>query len=235
MRIEVDGFVWIKRGSLVAYRGDLKFRRERVLQAERVHLKSGPFRSAAMRELAPMSKAEGKGVIYISDNGKHNQVVRLEGDTVYVVAENLLAFEPSVEHEVRLVGGVGVLAGGVFMVKLSGNGLVAVSIKGDPLTLRVTPDDPVCTDPTSVIAWSEHLWPHLKTDLEIHSLVAHGGGEPIQMLFRGDGYVIVHARSDFEARATSFLKRLKSIVKRFILIGDKNADSPQGKHQKVFE
>jgi uncharacterized protein (AIM24 family) len=214
VRIEVDGFVWIKRGSLIAYRGDLKFRRERVVQTEDVKVKSGPARSAAFREIAPISKAEGKGVIYVSDNGKHNQVVRLEGGSVYVTAENLLAFEPSLSHEVRMVGGVGILAGGVFMVKLTGSGLVAIGVKGDPLTLRVTPDNPVCTDPTSIIAWSADLWPKLKTDLEIRSLLAHGGGEPIQMLFSGEGYVVVHAKSELEARRGSLLKRLKSVIKR---------------------
>jgi uncharacterized protein (AIM24 family) len=214
VRIEVDGFVWIKRGSLIAYRGDLKFRRERVLQTEGVRVKSGPFRSAAFREIVPISKAEGKGIIYISDNGKHNQVARLDGGSIYVVAQSLLAFEPSLRHEVRMVGGVGVLAGGVFLVKLTGSGLVAIAVKGDPLTLRVAPDDPVCTDPTAVIGWSEGLWPQLKTDLEIRSLAAHGGGAPIQMLFRGDGYVVVHARSELEARANSLLKRIKSRIKR---------------------
>ena len=215
VRIEVDGFVWIKRGSLVAYRGDFKFHRERVVQSEGVHVRSGPFRSAAFREIVPISKAEGKGIIYVSDNGKHNQVVRLEGGSVYVTAENLLAFEPSLQHEVRMVGGVGILAGGIFMVKLTGNGLVAVGIKGDPLTLRVTPDQPVCTDPTSVIAWSADLWPHLKTDLEMRTLVAHGGGEATQMLFNGEGYVVVHAKSEMEALRGSLLKRLKSMIKRF--------------------
>ena len=215
VRIEVDGFVWIKRGSLIAYRGHLKFRRERVVQTEDVRVKSGPFRSAALREIVPVSKAEGKGILYISDNGKHNQVVRLEGGSLYVTAENLLAFEPSVSHEVCMVGGVGVLAGGVFMIKLTGSGLVAIGIKGDPLTLRVTPDEPVCTDPASIIAWSDGLWPHLKTDLEIRSVVAHGGGEPIQMLFSGEGYVVVHAKSKLEAQRGSLLKRLKSTVKRF--------------------
>lgn len=215
VRIEVEGFVWIKRGSLIAYRGDFKFRRERVLQTEGIKVKSGPFRSAAKREIVPLAKAEGKGIIYISDNGKHNQVVRLDGGSFYVASQNLLAFEPSLRHEVRVVGGVGLLAGGIYPVKLTGSGLMAMAVKGDPLTLRVTPDDPVYTDPTAVIAWTEGLWPHLKTDLEMRSLVAHGGGAPIQMLFRGEGYVVVHAKSEFESRANSLLKRIKSKIKRF--------------------
>lgn len=214
VRIEVDGFVWIKRGTVVAYRGDLKFRRERVLQTEGIQVKSGPARSALKREIVPLSRAEGKGCLYVSDNGAHAQVVRLDGGSVYIASRNLLAFEPTLEHEVCLVGGVGVLAGGIMMIKISGNGLVALSAKGDPLTMRVTPADPVSTDPTSTIAWTGNLWPKLKTDLEMRSLVLHGGGEAIQMLFSGDGYVVVHARSELETLRGSLIKRITSMVRK---------------------
>lgn len=216
VRIEVDGFVWIKRGTAIAYHGDLKFRRERVLQAETIQTKKGPVRSALKREIVPLVKAEGKGCLYVSNDGAHNQVVRLEGGTVYIVSSNLLAFEHTLEHEVLMVGGVGVLAGGIFVIKMSGTGLVAFSIKGDPLTMRVTPDDPVSTDPTAVIAWTGSLWPKLKTDVEMRTLLAHGGGEIIQMLFRGDGYVIVHARSRMEAMRSSLIKSVTSKVKKLI-------------------
>jgi uncharacterized protein (AIM24 family) len=140
--------------------------------------------------------------------------MRLEGRTVYVVSTRLLAFESTLEHEVLMVGGVGVLAGGIFVIKISGNGLVAFGVSGDPMAMRVTPDDPVSTDPTATVAWTEPLWPELKTDLEVRSLVGHGGGEPIQMLFRGDGYVIVHAKSQLEAMRAGLVKSVTSKVKR---------------------
>jgi uncharacterized protein (AIM24 family) len=216
VRIEVDGFVWIKRGTVIAYHGDLKFRRERVLQAEAVQTTKGPVRSALKREIVPLAKAEGKGCLYVSDDGAHSQVVRLEGGTVYVASPNLLAFENTLEHEVLMVGGVGVLAGGIFVIKMSGTGLVALGVKGDPLTMRVTPDDPISTDPTAVIAWTGSLWPKLKTDLEMRSLLAHGGGEGIQMLFSGDGYVIVHARSRLEALRSGVIKKVTSQFKKLI-------------------
>lgn len=210
VRIELDGSVWIKRGSSVAYHGDVKFHRERVLQTEGIAVKSGPLRSALKREIAPLARAEGKGCLYISDEGAHSQVVRLEGGTIYIVSSHLLAFEPTLKHEVLMVGGVGVLAGGIFVIKLSGNGLMAFSLKGCPLSMRVAPDDPISTDPTATIAWTGSLWPELKTDVELRTLLAHGGGEAIQMLFRGEGLVIVHARSRTEASRASLMKRVTS-------------------------
>lgn len=209
-RVEVDDFVWIKRGTVIAYHGDLTFRLEEVFQSEAIRVKTGPVRSALTREAVPLSRAEGRGCLYLSDDGKYNRVFRLSGQRMFIASSYLLAFEPTLEHHKRLVGGVGVLAGGIFLVELAGAGFVAISIKGDPLTLRVTPNNPVSTDPTATVAWTSGLWPELKTDLEMRSLVAHGGGEPIQMLFRGDGYVVVNARSRMEHMRSSLIKRLGS-------------------------
>ncbi len=216
VRIEVNDFVWIKRGTVIAYHGDMKFRLEEVFQPEAIRLTAGPVRSALKREAVPLSRAEGRGCVFLSDDGKYNRVFRLESRPLFVASPYVLAFEPTVTHQVRLVGGVGVLAGGIFIVELTGQGFVAISIKGDPLTLRVTPDNPVSTDPTATVAWTSGLWPELKTDFEVRSLVAHGGGEPIQMLFRGDGYVVVNARSRFEALRSSFAKRIASRITKLV-------------------
>lgn len=196
VRIQVDGVMWIKRGAAVAYHGDLRFRREHVFQKERLGLKSGPLRSALKREMVRLSRVEGKGTLYVSDEGKQNQVIRLENGTVYVAGSNLLAFEPSLAHEVRMVGGAGVLAGGIFVIKLTGSGFVAISTKGVPLTLRVSQDDSISSVPSATVAWTGDLWPKLKTDLEMRSIVMHGGGEPFQMFFTGEGYVVVEAKKE---------------------------------------
>ena len=43
VRVEVDGFVWIKRGTVIAYQGDLRFRPEDVFQSEAIGWKGGPI------------------------------------------------------------------------------------------------------------------------------------------------------------------------------------------------
>jgi uncharacterized protein (AIM24 family) len=85
----------------------------------------------------------------------------------------------------------GMMAGGLFSVRLTGTGMVALTTHGEPLTLRVTPNDPVSTDPNATVAWSENLTPELKTDISFKTLLGRGGGETFQMLFRGDGFVVV--------------------------------------------
>jgi uncharacterized protein (AIM24 family) len=214
VRIEVDDFVWIKRGTLIAYHGNLTFRLEEVFQPESMRLTAGPVRSALKREAVPLSRATGRGCVFLSDEGRYNRVLRLERQRLFVASQYLLAFQPTLQHEVRLAGGVGALSGGIFVVQLAGTGFVAISSKGDPLTLRVTPDDPVSTDPTATVAWTSGLWPELKTDLDVRSLAGHGGGAPLQMLFGGEGYVVVNARSRMEAVRSSIFQRMRSKLAR---------------------
>jgi uncharacterized protein (AIM24 family) len=136
----------------------------------------------------------------------------LAGGSVCIISESLLAFEDSLRFEIFLVGhGVGIAASGLFAVKLSGNGKAAFAIHGDPLTMKVTPDGPVTTDPHATLAWSGELEPELKTDLEWKGLFDHGGGEPFLMVFKGDGYVAVQPSEDpgkFKWKPGSKLKSL---------------------------
>lgn len=60
-----------------------------------------------------------------------------------------------------------------------------------PLTLMVTPVNPVSTDPNATVAWSGSLYPELKTDFTFKTLVGSGSGETFQMHFAGSGFVVV--------------------------------------------
>ena len=79
---------------------------------------------------------------------------------------------------------------------LSGHGAFALSTHGRPLTLPVSPDRPVSTDPHATLAWSPSSTPALKTDLSWRSAFGHGGHEPVQMLFEGTGFVVVQPSED---------------------------------------
>jgi uncharacterized protein (AIM24 family) len=205
LRIDVEDYLWIKLGSVVAFHGDFKLTRERILGAKRGIL---------AREFAPLVKVEGKGRLYCADEGKRSHILRLEDGTVNVVSSALLAFESAVHHEARLIPVLGLLAGGIFAFKLAGTGVVVIGSKGDPLTLRVTPDNPVITDPDATLAWSGGLTPELKTQLEWRMMIGHGGGEAVQMLFRGDGYVVIHGKED-DPKKRGLYGQMKSMVKRF--------------------
>ena len=93
------------------------------------------------------------------------------------------------------------LAGGLFNVKLEGSGMVAITTHYDPLTLRVSADRPVTTDPNATVAWSGSLVPEFKKDVSLKTFVGRGSGESIQMSFRGDGFVVVQPYEEGSVQA----------------------------------
>ena len=188
--VDVDGGVWIKPGAAIAYRGDLSFERLPTTGAQSIA-------EAAVRELSPLVRANGTGRLYCAHRGSHVRILRLRGETLVVSAQELLAFEDSLDFKLSLVGdGVGIAAGGLIVASLSGPGAVAIATHGEPLTLEVAPGNPVSTDPHATVAWSRGLTPRLKTDLSWRTAVGHGGQEPIQMCFEGAGFVIVQPFKD---------------------------------------
>ncbi|GAA0523503.1 AIM24 family protein [Deinococcus depolymerans] len=200
LEVKVNGRVWSKIGAMVAYRGRLEFQRASTLRDLMGGVRSGggmgALLGAAMRlgsgEMGPLVSIQGQGVCYLADQGKEISIIRLSGDTLNVNGKDLLAFEDTVTHEITMQRSVaGMVAGGLFSVQVRGHGLVAILSHGQPLTLRVTPQEPIFTDPNATIAWSEHLRPDLRVSQDLRSMLGRGGGETLQMAFQGDGFVVV--------------------------------------------
>ena len=208
LRIDVDGGVWLKPGAAIAYRGNICFERLPTLAAH-------SLAEAALREIAPIVRAVGRGRVFCGHHGAHVQIIRLSGETINVVSQDLVAFEETLHFEPHVVAhGVGVAAGGLITMRLSGQGSVAIASHGEPLALEVMLGDPVSTDPHATIAWWVGLSPALKTDLSWRSLFRHGGHEPVQMFFEGTGRVMVQPFED--PRRISFergaLQRLSTML-----------------------
>ena len=86
-----------------------------------------------------------------------------------------------------------IMGGGLFQVRLSGTGHVAITTHGEPLTLLVKPGHPVFKDPNATVAWSGNLTPTIKTDISLKTFIGRGSGESFQMKFEGEGLVVVQA------------------------------------------
>ncbi len=118
--------------------------------------------------------------------------MELAGESFFVNGNDLLCFTPTLKHEITMMRKVSAIAsGGLFNVRVSGSGLVAIVSHGKPLVLRVTPQSPVFTDPQATVAWSGSLTPEFKTDMSFKTLLGRGSGESFQMAFHGDGFVVV--------------------------------------------
>lgn len=188
LELNLQGSIWTKMGSMIAYRGEIKFTREGMLEHGLGRLLKRTFSGEGTR----LTRADGRGQLYLADGGKKITLLRLGNETLFVNGNDLLCFEEQIQWDITMMRKVSaVLAGGLFNVRLQGPGVVAITSHYDPLTLRVSPGQPVMTDPNATVAWSGTLTPDLKTDVSMKTFLGRGSGESIQMLFHGDGFVVV--------------------------------------------
>lgn len=188
LEVNLGEKVWMKAGAMVAYVGQIKFTREGLMDKGLGSL----LKRGVTGEGAKLTKAEGAGRLYLADTGKTIKILKLEGESIFVNGSDLLAFETSVDWEIKMMRKLAaVVSGGFFNVRLSGTGLIAITTHFEPITLRVVPGQPVRTDPNATIAWSGSLQPDFKTDVSLKSFFGRGSGESIQMEFSGDGFVVV--------------------------------------------
>lgn len=200
LEVNLNGQVWAKAGSMIAYNGRIKFEREGILDQGL----GGLFKKALTGEGASLMRANGNGKLYLADSGKKVIILHLQNESIYVNGNDLLAFEPSIKHDIKLMKRVaGMMAGGLFNVRCDGTGLVAITTHYEPLTLRVTPSQPVITDPNATVAWSGNLQPEFQTDISLKTFVGRGSGESIQMRFEGEGFVIVQPFEEVYMQSTN--------------------------------
>jgi uncharacterized protein (AIM24 family) len=200
LEINLSGEVWSKVGAMVAYVGDIRFEREGILERGLGNL----LKKAVSGEGASLMKASGQGRLYLADSGKTVRILRLENESIFVNGNDLLAFEPTLAWDVRMMKKLAALAsGGLFNVYVQGSGLLAVSSHFEPLTLLVRSGQPVRTDPNATILWSGNLQPEFRTDVSLKSFFGRASGESFQMEFNGDGFVVIQPFEEVTLQHTS--------------------------------
>jgi len=180
--------IMAKAGSMVAYIGNVDFKREGLLSKGL----GGLLKKAISGEGTSLMHAAGTGKLYLADEGKKVKIIKLQNESVFVNGNDVLALEDSIKNEIKMLKSVaGMMSGGLFQVKLSGSGYIAITTHGEPILLRVSANQPVYTDPNATVAWSENLSPNIKTNLTFGSFIGRGSGESFQLEFFGEGWVLV--------------------------------------------
>jgi uncharacterized protein (AIM24 family) len=207
LEVRVDGLVWAKAGSMVARKGGVKFTRQGILEQGLGTL----LKKMVSGEGLQLMKVEGQGRVYLADAGKKVTLLRLAGESIFVNGNDVLAFETGIESKITMMKKVaGMLSGGLFNIRLSGHGIVAVTSHYEPMTLRVTAQGgPVFTDPNATVAWSGSLSPEVVADVSLGTLVGRGSGESLQMKFAGEGWVVVQPYEEvsFQSKGLGALQR----------------------------
>jgi uncharacterized protein (AIM24 family) len=187
LKIELNGEAMARTGSMVAYQGQVQF------QA----LGSGGLGRFLKQKLTgegvPLMKLTGRGDVFLAENAADVHLIDLEpGDALSINGSNVLAFDSTLNYDVKMVQGAGMLSSaGLFNCVFTGHGRIAITTKGSPVVLAV--DAPTYVDPQAAICWSANLQTgyHRAEQLGIGTLLGRRTGESFTMSFAGQGFVVV--------------------------------------------
>ncbi|MEU3860990.1 AIM24 family protein [Streptomyces sp. NPDC028722] len=191
-----------QRGAMLAYKGDVAFTPS--VQGGQGGVMSMIGRRVA-GEATPLMTVEGSGTVFFGHGGHHVHVIGLTGDTLYVEADRLLAFEGTLRQGTMFMGAQGGVMGlvrgqvtgqGLFTTTLQGHGSVAVMAHGGVFALPVTPERPVHVDPQAYVAHHGEVRNRLSTALGWRDMVGRGSGEAFQLELSGSGTVYVQASEE---------------------------------------
>lgn len=185
LRVGVRGEVLARQGSMVAYQGQLDFAYEGAGGVGRF------LKRALTGEGLPLMRVTGQGDLFLADDASEVHLLTLEGDSVTVNGRNVLAFDRTLEWDIRRVEGVSALSGGVFNTVFTGAGMLAITAYGTPVVLDV--DAPTFVDVQSAVAWSSSLQTSVRRTATVGALIGRGSGEAFQLGFAGRGFVLVQA------------------------------------------
>jgi len=188
LELRAEDGVWIKSGSMISYKGDVEFVREKILQFGIKKL----LKEFISTEGSRLTKASGSGSVFVADSGKKITLLKLKNETIIVNGNDILAFEKGIKWDIEMMKGLGaIVSSGLFNMKLSGSGYVAISTHYDPLVLEVGGKHKITTDPHATVAWSGGVSPSFKSQFQKKTFLGRGSGDTIQMSFSGKGFVVV--------------------------------------------
>ncbi|WP_370414772.1 TerD family protein [Streptomyces fradiae] len=169
--------VLARQGSMVMYQGKVDFSYKGAGFAGRI------VGNATGQEMQLM-RCTGRGQVFLAENGAHLHPIELQGDGICVSAENVLAFDESLQYEVRRIEGHGIPGGALFTMQFQGTGTVVVKTHGTPVVLPVTPT--TFADCNAVVAWSAASQVILSSQVRLRRNAYPGhSGETVNLQFRG--------------------------------------------------
>nr|WSZ98533.1 AIM24 family protein [Streptomyces sp. NBC_00857] len=202
-----------QRGAMLAYRGDVSFTPNiqggqggvMSMIGRRVANEATPLMTVEV-PLGPGGPGETPcGTVIFGHGGHHIQVIALAGDTLYVEADRLLAFDGTLQQGTMFMGSQGGVMGmvrgqvtgqGLFTTTLKGHGAVAVMAHGGVIEVPITPGRDVHVDPQAYVAHHGDVRNKLSTALGWRDMVGRGSGEAFQLELSGNGAVYVQASEE---------------------------------------
>ncbi|MFD6875740.1 MULTISPECIES: TerD family protein [unclassified Streptomyces] len=169
--------VLARQGSMVLYQGKVDFSYKGAGFAGRI------VGNATGQEMQLM-RCTGRGQVFLAETGAHLHAIELQGDGICVSAESVLAFDESLQHEVRRIEGHGIPGGALFTMLFQGTGTVIIKTHGVPVVLPVTPT--TFADSNAIVAWSAASQVIISSQVRLRRNAYPGhSGETVNLQFRG--------------------------------------------------
>lgn len=169
--------VLARQGSMVLYQGKVDFAYKGAGFTGRI---VGNMTGQEMQ----LMRCTGGGQVFFAENAAYLHPIELQGDAICVSAENVLAFDESLQHEVRRIEGHGIPGGALFTMQFQGTGTVVVKTHGTPVVLPVTPT--TYADSNAIVAWSSGAQVIISSQVRLRRSAYPGhSGETVNLQFRG--------------------------------------------------
>ncbi|MFF8995103.1 TerD family protein [Streptomyces sp. NPDC014983] len=169
--------VLARQGSMVLYQGKVDFGYKGAGFAGRI------VGNATGQEMQLM-RCTGQGQVFLAENATNLHPIELQGDAICVSAENVLAFDETLQYEVRRIEGHGIPGGALFTMQFQGTGTIVVKTHGTPVVLPVTPT--TFADCNAVVAWSAASQVIVSSQVRMRRNAYPGDtGETVNLQFRG--------------------------------------------------
>ncbi|MFF7473799.1 TerD family protein [Streptomyces sp. NPDC008092] len=169
--------VLARQGSMVLYQGKVDFSYKGAGFAGRI------VGNATGQEMQLM-RCTGQGQVFFAENSANLHPIELQGDAICVSAESVLAFDESLQYEVRRIEGHGIPGGALFTMQFQGTGTIVVKTHGTPVVLPVTPT--TFADCNAIVAWSAASQVIVSSQVRMRRNAYPGDtGESVNLQFRG--------------------------------------------------
>ncbi|MEV6753842.1 AIM24 family protein [Streptomyces sp. NPDC051214] len=189
LRVALEGHddILARKGAMVAYQGLIEFDAEYQSQGnQRARAHTG--------EGLDLMRCHGQGTVYLANLAQYIHVVDVDQDGLTVDSSYVLALDSSLTHQVIAVDSqYGISGSGKYQLNITGRGKVALMTSGQPLMLRVTPDQYVNADADAIVAWSNGLRVQMQAQTHSSGVWRRRGntGEGWELSFMGQGYALV--------------------------------------------
>jgi uncharacterized protein (AIM24 family) len=196
LEIASRGMVFVRKGSVVWYSGQIRFAAEPAFRGTR---------------LEKILRADGRGYLFVNDPGRQAYQRDLAGQSLYLEGSRLLALDHGLSFRVEPIHGFR-MNRRVDILKIQGRGSVILSVGGALLAHEVSGVFPLNVSSRDLVAWMGELVPSVLEDRFLEEVMVPDAGSAPKIRFEGQGTVLTEPPRP--RRRASDLARIPSADRR---------------------